>query len=287
MFLIASGSALGQPNECPTFVSAVDLPSEPARRGSHLLHHWLLVPANCKGLASHLSMLEEALRPRRVAAVSGELAVDLGLLGCPAAACLERGAPAGSAQLVAAGARSWQGQGFSGEGEWGEELLEWTLDVCQKVEFGFVNLGDRPFTLRWLHPGRPGPSDVSIEPGGWNETVTFYRRDVWFTESLGEPFLVLDPDGAVYLYGAVEYAGVYPLGDSPDFDPNLYERDWDSLWNQTREIEILRAERIHVAFTKSGSQAASVPLNVWASVAAYYHNNRQPLLREWRKAARP
>lgn len=53
-----------------------------------------------------------------------------------------------------------------------------------------------------------------------------------------------DDPAQVHHEATVEYSGVHLFGQSPEFDPSLYQRDWATLQNHTRELELLRAQNV-------------------------------------------
>eukprot|EP00316_Scyphosphaera_apsteinii_P000268 CAMPEP_0119331566 /NCGR_PEP_ID=MMETSP1333-20130426/80828_1 /TAXON_ID=418940 /ORGANISM="Scyphosphaera apsteinii, Strain RCC1455" /LENGTH=1014 /DNA_ID=CAMNT_0007341197 /DNA_START=36 /DNA_END=3080 /DNA_ORIENTATION=+ len=245
-----------------------DVGEFPVDEHSRLTNHWLLLREGCT--EAHASVMQQDRDQLKVGIAAGTLAEKLGMAkGCPSMACLERGL---HPDLLSAGVQ------LPSPNDLQEDVNGWIRTKCEMSDVGLVNLLEEELSLRWLDADRKSDS---LPEGGTNNGITMYRFQYWYRAAIGERFEVLSSTGMLLLHGVVEFSGAHVVGASEPFSAALDpHRDWEPVVNATMKNERLRAAKVYTAYTSTGAKVLTVPSRTWASISAYYHNNRNTQIRE-------
>ncbi len=108
------------------------------------------------------------------------------------------------------------------------------------------------------------------------------RNTLWVESYLGHQFEVERVDTKeVVASVTVQFNGAISIGEYPSHatDP---DRDVSDIVRGTFESEWIRAHRIKRTFTEFGFSKGTLPLDLFASMSAFYHNNRErATIEEW------
>lgn len=142
---------------------------------------------------------------------------------------------------------------------------------CEKVEFGFLSYHDRPVDLYWI---RPADGERIL-----NRKLEYGERKTQFISTfLGHRFVAEDEETKeVLLDMTVEYTGIIGIGD---YKTMIQERHVEDEVRRTHMSEWNRHNRVKRTFSELGFKKGRLPNDLWASIGAYYYNNRDHKVRE-------
>ncbi|KAL3775492.1 hypothetical protein ACHAW5_000237 [Stephanodiscus triporus] len=146
---------------------------------------------------------------------------------------------------------------------------------CGAVEFAFVNYSPKTLSVYW------------IDDDGEKKYVGHLDRNeknTWFAGTfIGHRFTFVDPDTEeVLLDHTVEFSGTIGVFNHENYlDPTVDIRE-----EMRRELDINWSDHLRVkrTFTPLGFNKGRLPDDVFASMRAFYYNNRDPphrLQEEW------
>ena len=145
-------------------------------------------------------------------------------------------------------------------------------DSCGKVEYGFVNYHTNPVKLYWIH------RDTNIPQ--YNQELGHGEKSTAFiTTFVGHKFQAYDskPNEDALLNEMmfeliVQNAGV--IGINNHVQPQLTREGVDREVRETMNNEWDRHNVVKRTFTSLGFSKGRLPDDVYASMGAYYYNNR-------------
>ena len=254
--------------------SLAEIPVDEATRvGSHLLLLRKDSLANDDTAASY-QMTHAAMQ---AVVVSGELADALlpveGRSG-PVAGCVERGMSRGL--LTSRSIR----RPTEEEAPTERALDTWLHEKCESVEVGFINYLDAYVELMWVAPdGRL--HDQAVLPPRCKIGILGSECVHWRNSFVGHRFQMRPNmvDAAPITITAL-FSGVHAIGTPPPLPYSASHKNWTAVVEHTSARERKRATKVHKTFTEVGFDRAPIPEREWASMSAYYYNNRHAAQRE-------
>eukprot|EP00349_Pseudokeronopsis_sp_Brazil_P002763 CAMPEP_0202963774 /NCGR_PEP_ID=MMETSP1396-20130829/7784_1 /ASSEMBLY_ACC=CAM_ASM_000872 /TAXON_ID= /ORGANISM="Pseudokeronopsis sp., Strain Brazil" /LENGTH=430 /DNA_ID=CAMNT_0049685265 /DNA_START=242 /DNA_END=1534 /DNA_ORIENTATION=+ len=153
-----------------------------------------------------------------------------------------------------------------------ENLATWVDRNCQAAELGFVSYLDFQADVYWISSEGEKVEVGKLKPGEQN---TF-----WVESYLGHEFQIINPsNNAIVHTQIVEYNSIIPIGE---YHSHTMERDVKSLVRATFDSEWERAHRVKRTFTEFGFNRGKLPLDLFASMSAFYYNNKNhATIEEW------
>lgn len=156
-----------------------------------------------------------------------------------------------------------------------ESLREWVASHCFEAEVGLVNQGSKDLQLLWLDTDGQHKDLGVLGPGEVNTR--------WMTSYLGHRFEVVDPDSQQVLAAiTVESDGFYVVGDKPA--PVVVDKEFLDQLEERVEMTVMdewnKSRRVKRTFTGLGFSKGRLPYDLYASMSAYYYNNRDRMMRE-------
>ncbi len=153
-----------------------------------------------------------------------------------------------------------------------ENVMDWFHTNCQAVEVGFISYFDFPLAMFWLDTATGNSLSMGRITQGEHAIM-------WQRTTLGHVFEARNEatNEALGLF-TVEHYGVFVLGGT---GPTQV-----TSMNATRNIqtslnsEFSRAKNVKRTFTELGFSRSRLPDDLWASMSAYYYNNRNNFVRE-------
>jgi len=148
----------------------------------------------------------------------------------------------------------------------------WFLNSCRRVEVCFMNYHSHtPIKKYWVdHSGKEKDHGTL----GYGE-----RKTQCIKSFLGHRFKFRDADtDEVVLEITIEHTLVIAVGDSPDYTGT--DRDFVSEIKNTLSREWHRHERVKRTCSPLGFKKGRLPDDVFASISAFYYNNRNYKVRE-------
>jgi hypothetical protein len=156
----------------------------------------------------------------------------------------------------------------------GTPLDSWLHEHVSSVEVGFVNQGGDPTDLYWVSPSgeriEHGPLDVGEQ------------HTKWIVSFLGHKFVLVNRvTGENVLEVTIEHDSFFAVGQpapvvvKPEFLELLEDRVEATVvqeWHKSRAVSR--------TFTGLGFAKGRLPLDLWASLQAYYYNNQHRMMRE-------
>jgi len=155
------------------------------------------------------------------------------------------------------------------------DARRWFEHTCNKVEICFINYHDRENTIstHWVNfEGKAQPHLKDIEYGE--------RGTKCFISFMGHKFEVWDKDDNFLTKFEVGFVGVKAFGTSPPNehkDPNYTVEDEIKT---TLKHEWTRHNRVTRTFSPLGFKLGRLPPDVFASMGAFYYNNRNNVVHE-------
>lgn len=145
---------------------------------------------------------------------------------------------------------------------------------CGRVEFGFINYSPNVVSLYWVnHDGEK----TYLQPLERKE-----RNTKFIHTFIGHRFVAEDPDsGEVLMDHTVGFTGV--IGIDNHVNPHR-NRDMRRQVESTMKGEWSKHLQVSRTFSPLGFTKGRLPDDVFGSMRAFYHNNRDPphrLLEEW------
>lgn len=152
---------------------------------------------------------------------------------------------------------------------------DWMHKHCQAKEVGFLSYLSHDANINWIDDsGKRVPVGV-VQPGE--------KHTVWMGSYLGHRFELTHPD-TQEVVGEVEmlHHTLYSLGTQYSA---VGARDADEVSQQVHSTftsEWQRAHRVVRTYTEFGFKKGKIPLDLFASMSAYYYNNaEQSTIEEW------
>jgi len=192
------------------------------------------------------------------------------------AACLEKGT---QRSVVARPLphRYWKRGQVEDEGEIREvENMDrfLTSDSCGKVEYGFINYHENPVKVYWIN-GRTGEAVP-------NQDLAYGERETSFiTTFVGHKFQIYDTEpnddpltNEMMLEVNVPSHGI--VGVKNHVQPHVPRDGVENEVKSTAMSEWTRHLRIKRTFSALGFNKGRLPDDMFASLGAYYYNNRNP-----------
>mmetsp|Transcript_490 Transcript_490/g.761 ORF Transcript_490/g.761 Transcript_490/m.761 type:complete len:508 (-) Transcript_490:128-1651(-) len=249
--------------QIPIFSSTSSLPVDSHNR---LSSHWYLAPRICVAMAIEAAESvewHEDLMPLGIA--SDELAEQLfGLTSyCPSMACLEKG-------TLQPMVTDWNKIYDKSESST-STASKWFENKCTMMEVGWVSyMPQESLALESVYPNNV---TVLVDTLKQREQNT-----VWRNAKLGHRFELRDTnengEGVIATY-RVEHNSFFVIGDSRTFLPTpLSPENISNRVEQTLQTEWNRSRNIHRTFSKTGFLKFRLPNHIFASMQAFYHNNR-------------
>jgi len=230
-----------------------------------LKHHYLVYPAgnpDCEAARKTLPYMIKS------AALSGEAlqAVFPGAAeGDCVAACLEKGTDR-SVAYATMPHRHFDGKEGTFDDFWN--------DSCQAVEVCLLNYHSQttPIKISWISPEGVKRDHLDIDFGE--------RGTRCFQSFLGHKFVAEDGDtGALIEEITIEHITTKAFGISPP-NGNPAHRDFDKEIKDTLRNEWKRHQRVKRTFSELGFKKGRLPDDIFASMGAFYYNNRKNIVRE-------
>lgn len=159
---------------------------------------------------------------------------------------------------------------YPGDGD----LVSWFERVCARVEVCLVNYHNKvsPLQLYWVTPDGAKKHHLDIAYGE--------SKTRCFASFIGHRFMAIDQDtDQVVGDFLVEFNTIMAFGDAPPSD-NADRRSFEDEIVSTLNYEWERHNRIKRTFSPLGFKKGRLPDDVFASMGAFYYNNRHHAVRE-------
>ncbi|CAB9519102.1 2OG-Fe(II) oxygenase [Seminavis robusta] len=180
------------------------------------------------------------------------------------AVCLERGTDKSVAH-AAMPERHWLGEG---------DFRDWFENTCKKTEVCLMNYHSRetPIKVYWISPTGEKKFHMELQYGE--------RGTRCFSSFLGHKFEVEDGvTGELLRKIKVEFISTIATGVSPPSgDPEMRDFEWEI--ERTLHNEWRRHNRVTRTFSPLGFKKGRLPEDLFASMGAFYYNNRNHKVRE-------
>ncbi|CAB9526690.1 Ankyrin Repeat [Seminavis robusta] len=180
------------------------------------------------------------------------------------AVCLERGTDKSVAH-AAMPQRRWLGEG---------DFIDWFKNNCSRMEVCLMNYHSRKTPLKLFWISSTGEKEFQQEiPFGYDGTQCF-------SSYVGHRFEVDDGEtGELLEQIRVEFITTKAIGISPpSADPEMY--DFEQEIKNTLHNEWRRHNRVKRTFSPLGFKKGRLPDDLFASMGAFYYNNRHHKVRE-------
>jgi hypothetical protein len=239
-----------------------------------LTSHYLLYTEACVGAMPSIAAADSAPYGFRYRQVEGPAALEL--FGdsdsrCRAA-CVERGVDQALAHAVMP-YRIYDSSDDSSSSKNG--LADFIEQGCRRVEVCLMNYLNRDENLRvyWIHPDT-GDRKLHIQLGfGERETRCF-------SSYIGHSFVTLDADDATVIAEfTIEYTTVLGFGSLPVAD-DPEKHSFDAEIENTLRHEWGRHNAVKRSFSPLGFKKGRLPDDVFASMGAFFTNNRGNKVKE-------
>jgi hypothetical protein len=154
----------------------------------------------------------------------------------------------------------------------GRELGSWIEKNCQPAEIGFMSYQTFDAEVYWIDSDGSKHFVGPLKPG---EKNTF-----WIESYLGHNFEIVNPaDHSVLAEYTVEYNSILTVGQ---YTSRKITRNVHKLVKDTLHAEWERAHRVVRTFTEFGFDEGTLPVDLFASMSAYYYNNQHhATIEEW------
>jgi hypothetical protein len=250
-------------DDLPIISDLKELPLDDEKR---LADHWLLFPNTdvCKNLISTI-ISSTYFEFRQIGAVEDSAYdayfSDAKVSSCPAV-CVERGTEPELLPYV------MEDKIFLGNGE--QEFRSF-IEGCQKAEAGWVSYLDEVLTLYWIDGKGKRVQAGTLKKGE--------KNTVWLQSILGHKFELVDDSRSKliaefiiqhHVFNVVGEKGTM-VKPTADYTRNIQET-FKSEWQRSRGVKR--------TFTELGFDRGRLPKPLWASMSAYYYNNRYNKVRE-------
>ncbi|KAL1499994.1 hypothetical protein AB1Y20_012671 [Prymnesium parvum] len=194
--------------------------------------------------------------------------------GVPSLGCLERGLARGL--VTFATVRRPAPGAVPSE----EQAHAWVTKACESIEVGFINYLPVSVTLLWVAPSGELQHQADL-PARCKLSILGQECIHWRNSLVGHRFQLRPNllDAAPVLVSTF-YSGVQSIGEPEPLPQEVLQRNWTEIVEQTSARERARARNVHRTFTEVGFDRAPIPEEVWASMSAYYYNNRHSAQRE-------
>jgi len=157
-----------------------------------------------------------------------------------------------------------------------------TSDACGKVEYGFVNYHENPVKIYWVNE-RTGEKIFNQDLGKGERETSF------ITTFVGHKFQFYDSlPNEDALQNEMLYELIVPnhgvVGINNHQQPHVPREGVENEVRRTLDSEWSRHLRIKRTFSSLGFDKGRLPDDMFASLGAYYYNNRNPphkVLEEW------
>lgn len=157
-------------------------------------------------------------------------------------------------------------------------------DSCGKVEYGFINYHTNPLKVYWV--------DARTGEKHFNHELGIGERETHFVQTyVGHKFQVFDItpnedplDNEMFLEIVIPSAGI--VGIQNHVQPHVSKEGLEDQVKRTLQNEWRRHLVVKRSFSALGFDKGRLPDDVYASLGAYYYNNRDPphkVHEEWGK----
>jgi hypothetical protein len=236
----------------------------PLDSNGHLKDHWLLSTEGCNSLLKIVTHREHLVL-RKGATMTAAMARDFSQEESPCiSVALEKGTPEYTLENVL------PERLFTGISDY----ADW-LRGLRKAEVGFMHFYPNPVHVQWINHEGEYKTLTTIEMGE--------RHTFWTQSYLGHKFVLVDTvtEKSLGTY-VVEQNSFFVLGD-----PGPQTRDMPHVDREvmnTFKREYMHSLDCKRTFTKLGFNKGRLPPDLFASIEAYYYNNRDHLaIEEWHK----
>eukprot|EP00596_Hydrurales_sp_CCMP1899_P007088 CAMPEP_0119042686 /NCGR_PEP_ID=MMETSP1177-20130426/16081_1 /TAXON_ID=2985 /ORGANISM="Ochromonas sp, Strain CCMP1899" /LENGTH=386 /DNA_ID=CAMNT_0007009649 /DNA_START=484 /DNA_END=1644 /DNA_ORIENTATION=+ len=160
------------------------------------------------------------------------------------------------------------------DGEYSDKLiLDWISDH-QDVEVGWISHYPEELTLYWIHP----ETNERVNNG---RVINGEKNTLWLRSRLGHKFEILDDNNVVIEEYTMEHDSFNVVGAS-FMGSRTQEKDVTHAVEHTFNQEWQRSHKVTRTFTDLGFTLGKLPKDLWASMQAYYYNNRaNKVIEEW------
>jgi hypothetical protein len=149
----------------------------------------------------------------------------------------------------------------------------WLIDWGLRLEVGFISYLRKPLIVNWISESNGARHEVGRLQFGEKHTL-------WQHTTLGHKFEVVDgSSGDTLATVTAMYDGMVAIGGRGGSRINRAVNFTEGI-GQTLNHEIYRAHAVTRTFTEFGFSKSKLPLDIWSSMDAYYHNNRNMYTRE-------
>jgi hypothetical protein len=234
----------------------------PLDSNGHLNSHWLLSTSGCDALFKTVRHKEHLVQ-RKSATMTEEVAAQFLQYSSPCViVAIEKGTPKYNLANVL------PQNIFSGI----NDISEW-LNNRRKAEVGFMHFYPNPVLIQWVNDQGESSTLATIDMG---EGSTF-----WTESYLGHKFDCIDSvtkkSLGTYI---IEQNSFFVLGDPGQHTRSMPDEELEII--DTFEREYKNSLECKRTFTKLGFNKGRLPPDLFASIEAYYYNNRDHLaLEEW------
>jgi hypothetical protein len=144
----------------------------------------------------------------------------------------------------------------------------------QDVEVGWISHFPSELTLYWIHP----ESNERI----YNGRIKYGEKNtLWLRSRLGHKFEIVDDNDVVIEKYTMEHDSFNVVGAS-FMVSRTQQKDVTSAVEHTFDQEWRRSHNVKRTFTDLGFTLGKLPKDLWASIQAYYYNNRvNKVIEEW------
>lgn len=149
---------------------------------------------------------------------------------------------------------------------------DWFINSCRRVEVCFMNYySEAPIKWFWINQQNE-ESDHGLLLYG-------ERKTKCISSFLGHSFRFRDADtDEIVLDVTIEHNAVIAAGESPEYTGE--DRDFDTQIESTLRHEWNRHKRVSRTCSPLGFKKGRLPNDVFASISAFYYNNRDNRVRE-------
>lgn len=153
-----------------------------------------------------------------------------------------------------------------------DNIRSWIDKNCQAAELGFVSYLDFEADVYWVSEEGQRSAVGRLRPGE--------RNTFWVESYLGHAFQVVNPTNNEVVHNqTVQFNTIVPIGK---YYSHVRTREVSSLVKGTFDMEWQRAHRVTRTFTEFGFSKGRLPVDLFASMSAFYHNNQyHATIEEW------
>ena len=142
-------------------------------------------------------------------------------------------------------------------------VSEWIFETCQRVELKVALIGHDSGKLWWINPNGDAVFNGHLQEGE--------KSAYSLTTTIGHKFAVTDDDDNIIIEFVIKYNSFIVAGS--DGSKTRYRNVTSEVY-QTFESEFQRHDDVKRTFTELGFAKGRLPNDLWASISAFYYNNR-------------